>query len=137
MRLKNLQVLLVAISLLAGCREPFEPEIENVQGGVLVVEGYLDSNGLESVLTISRTAPISGLESIIPELGALVSLVSDSGQLFKLTELKGGKYIFQQDIPENQSYRLEILLRNGEKYFSDPITPILTPEILDAGYVRS
>ena len=136
MRFKNLQFLLVAIFLFVGCREPFEPEIENVQGGVLVVEGYLDSNGLESVLTISRTAPISGVESIIPEPGALVSLIGDSGQLFKLTELKDGKYIFQQDIPENQSYRLEILLRNGEKYFSDPITPIITPEILDAGFIR-
>lgn len=128
--------MLVVIFLFAGCREPFEPEIENVQGGVLVVEGYLDSNGLESVLSISRTAPISGEESIIPEPGALVSLIADSGQLFKLTELKDGEYLFQQDIPENQSYRLEILLRNGEKYYSDPITPIITPEILDAGYIR-
>lgn len=136
MRFKDLQFLLVLIFLFTGCREPFEPEIENVQGGVLVVEGYLDSNGLESVLSISRTAPISGVESFIPELGALVSLISDSGQLFKLTELKDGEYLFQQDIPENQSYRLEILLRNGEKYYSDPITPIITPEILDAGYIR-
>ncbi len=136
MRFKDLQFLLVLIFLFTGCREPFEPEIENVQGGVLVVEGYLESNGLESVLSISRTAPISGVESFIPELGALVSLISDSGQLFKLTELKDGEYLFQQDIPENQSYRLEILLRNGEKYYSDPITPIITPEILDAGYIR-
>lgn len=136
MRFKDLQFLLVLIFLFIGCREPFEPEIENVQGGVLVVEGYLDSNGLESVLSISRTAPISGVESNIPELGALVSLIADSGQLFKLTELKDGEYLFQQDIQENQSYRLEILLRNGEKYFSDPITPIITPEILDAGYIR-
>ena len=51
----SLTLNLVVIFLFAGCREPFEPEIENVQGGVLVVEGYLDSNGLESVLTISRT----------------------------------------------------------------------------------
>jgi len=136
MRFKDLQFLFVAIFLFAGCREPFEPEIENVQEGVLVVEGYLDSNGLKSVLSISRTAPISGTVSIIPEPGALVSLISDSGQLFKLTEQKDGKYLFQQNIPENQSYRLEILLRNGEKYFSDPITPIITPEILDAGFIR-
>lgn len=136
MRFKDLQFLFVSIFLFAGCREPFEPEIENVQGGVLVVEGYLDSNGLKSELSLSRTAPISGVESIIPELGALVSLISDSGQLFKLTEQKDGKYLFQQNIPENQSYRLEILLRNGEKYFSDPMIPIISPDILDAGYVR-
>ena len=136
MRFKDLQFLFVAIFLFAGCREPFEPEIENVQGGVLVVEGYLDSNGLKSVLSLSRTAPISGAVSIIPEPGALVSLISDSGQLVKLTEQKDGKYLFQQNIPENQSYRLEILLRNGEKYFSDPMIPIISPDILDAGYVR-
>lgn len=136
MRVKDLQILIVVVFMFTGCREPFEPEIENAQGGVLVVEGYLDSNGLESILSISRTAPISGVESAIPELGALVSLIAGSGQLFKLTELKDGKYIFHHDIPENQSYRLEILLRNGEKYFSDPITPIITPDILDAGFIR-
>lgn len=131
-----MQILIGVVFLFAGCREPFEPEIDNAQSGVLVVEGYLDSNGLESILSISKTAPISGTESNIPEPGALVSLIADSGELYKLRELKDGKYLFQQDIPENQSYRLEILLRNGEKYFSDPITPIITPEILDAGYVR-
>lgn len=136
MRFKNLPFLLVAIFLIEGCREPFEPEIDNAQSGVLVVEGYLDSNGLESILSISRTAPISGTDSNIPEPGALVSLVSEAGKLYKLTELKEGKYLFQQDIPENQSFRLEILLRNGQKYFSDPMTPIVSPDILEAGYIR-
>ncbi len=136
MRFKDSQFFLAVICLFAGCREPFEPEIENVQSGILVVEGYLDSNGLKSVLSISRTAPISGKESNIPESGALVSLIADSGQLFKLTELKDGKYIFQQDIPENQSYRLEILLSDGDRYFSDPIKPIVSPDILDAGFTR-
>lgn len=136
MRFKDLKFLFFVIFLFAGCREPFEPEIDNAQSGVLVVEGYLDSNGLESILSISKTAPISGTDSNIPEPGALVSLVSDAGQLYKLTELEEGKYLFQQDIPENQSFRLEILLRNGEKYISDPMTPIVSPDILEAGYMR-
>jgi hypothetical protein len=136
MRSTQLYILGLFTFLIWGCREPFEPEIENVQGGVLVVEGYLDSNGLESILSLSRTAPIGGVESFVPETGAKISLRASTGQLIDLIEQKNGQYLFERDIAENQSYILEILLKNGEKYLSEPIIPIQTPEILDAGFVR-
>ncbi len=136
MRTKQLYILGLFTFLNWGCREPFEPEIENVQDGVLVVEGYLDSNGLESILSLSRTAPIGGEESFVPETGAKVSLKSSTGQLIDLIEEKNGQYLFARDIAENQTYVLEILLKNGEKYLSEPMIPIQTPEILDAGFVR-
>lgn len=136
MRSTQLYILGLFTFLIWGCREPFEPEIENVQGGVLVVEGYLDSNGLESILSLSRTAPIGGAESFVPETGAKVSLRTSTGQLIDLIEQKNGQYLFERDIVENQSYILEIFLKNGEKYLSEPMIPIQTPEILDAGFVR-
>lgn len=126
----------LVLVLLFGCREPFEPEIGNMQSGVLVVEGYLDSNGLESILSLSRTAPISGAESYLPEIGASVSLKSDTGQFIALQEQESGQYLFASNIAESQSYVLEILLKNGEKYLSKPMIPIQTPEILDAGFLR-
>lgn len=127
----------LGIVLLLGCREPFEPKVEKNQSGILVVEGYLDSDGLESILSLSRTVPISGIESTVPEIGAKVSLKSETGQFIELIEQGKGHYLFVRDIAESQSYVLEILLKNGEKYLSEPMIPIQTPEILDAGFFRN
>ncbi len=39
-------------------------------------------------------------------------------------------------MPEDMEYRLEIELRTGELFESTPIRPIVTPEIIDAGFLR-
>lgn len=119
-----------------GCREPFEPEIENQQAGVLVEEGYLDSEGLKSELKLSVTTNVSDTAGFVPVKSAIISLISESGSLFPLEEDKEGVYYFEQNIDENQEYRLEILLANGDKYLSSSLTPIITPPIQDAGNVR-
>lgn len=119
-----------------GCREPFEPEISNQEAGILVVEGYLDSEGLKSELRLSTTTNVSDTVKFLPEKKALIYLVSGTGSVFPLVEEEDGVYYFEQNIPEDQEYRLEILRANGEKYLSGTLKPIITPPIHDAGYVR-
>ena len=51
MKIQNLSFFLLLL-LFWGCREPFEPEIEARDLNVLVVEGYLDSEGLSSNLRL-------------------------------------------------------------------------------------
>lgn len=126
--------LLVILTM--GCREPFEPEIKNQEAGILVVEGYLDSEGLKSELRLSITTNVSDTVRFAPVKKALVNLISGTGSVFPLVEDKEGIYYFEQNIDENQEYRLEILLANGEKYLSSYLKPIITPPIQDAGYVR-
>lgn len=126
--------LLVILTM--GCREPFEPEIKNQEAGILVVEGYLDSEGLKSELRLSITTNVSDTVGFTPVKRAIISLISESGSIFPLVEDKEGIYYFEQNIDENQEYRLEILLANGEKYLSSFLKPIITPPIQDAGYVR-
>jgi hypothetical protein len=119
-----------------GCREPFEPEIKNQEAGVLVVEGYLDSEGLKSELKLSITTNVSDTVKSAPVKKAMISLISEKGSIFPLLEDKEGIYYFEQNIPENQEYKLEILLSSGEKYVSGTLKPIITPQIQEAGYVR-
>lgn len=126
--------LLVILTM--GCREPFEPEIKNQEAGILVVEGYLDSEGLKSELRLSITTNVSDTVRFAPVKRAIINLISESGSIFPLVEDKEGVYYFEQNIDENQEYRLEILLANGEKYLSRSLKPIITPPIQDAGYVR-
>lgn len=122
--------------VLFACIEPFEPENPQSATSVLVVEGYIDTEGLESQLRISRTVPINATVSSSPEIGALVTLFSENGAAYSLAETEPGLYLISQDLPEDANYTLEIQLRGGERFESTVIRPIATPDILDAGFVR-
>jgi Domain of unknown function (DUF4249) len=129
-------VFSLLVILTMGCREPFEPEIDNQEAGILVVEGYLDSEGLKSELKLSVTTNVSDTVGFVPVKRAIINLISGAGSVFPLVEDKEGVYHFEQNIDENQEYKLEILLANGDKYVSSSLKPIITPPIQEAGYVR-
>ena len=133
---KAIGLVIVVLATLLGCRTPYEPEVPATELRVLVVEGYLDTEGLKSELKLSRTAPLGASSAFIPELRAKVMLKSASGQVFPLTETGLGTYIFERNIDEKQSYLLEIELSSGERYVSENLQPIVTPEIIDAGFKR-
>lgn len=133
---KAIGIVFVFLVTLLGCRTPYEPEVPPTELRVLVVEGYLDTEGLRSELKLSRTAPLGATSAFIPELRAKVVLKSTSGQVFSLTEIGLGTYVFERNIDEKQSYLLEIELSSGERYISEALQPIVTPEIIDAGFKR-
>jgi hypothetical protein len=129
-------ILSLILITIIGCREPFEPTLNNQQSGILVVEGYLDSEGLKSELKLSVTTKVSDLVSFSPVKKAIINLTSGNGKIYPLVEDKNGSYFFQHNIPEDQQYTLEIILSNGEKYISGSLIPIITPPIKEAGYLR-
>ena len=128
--------LLSLLLLALACREPYEPEITQQPVSALVVEGYLDTEGLESKLTISRTVPINAGITFAPETGALVTLFGENGRTYSLAEVEPGIYTFAENLPEDSEYRLEIELPSGELFESTPMRPIITPDIIDAGFLR-
>ncbi|EAZ81240.1 DUF4249 domain-containing protein [Algoriphagus machipongonensis] len=128
----------VLLIVLGSCREPYNAEIEPSDLKVLVVEGYLDTEGIPSIMSLSYTRNITqedGFTPIYPS--ANVFLESEGGQQYPLTALGQGNFEFAYDIPENELYRLRILMDDGVSYTSDPIKPIITPEIIDVGYERN
>ncbi len=131
-----LLVFLGIMGFLGSCRTPYDPEIPATELQILVVEGYLDTEGKTSELKLSRTVPLSSEASMLPELGATVMLRGQNGQQFDLTEKGDGIYLFERNIDESQTYVLEILLRSGERFTSEELKPIVTPEILDGGFLR-
>ncbi|MDG1278825.1 MAG: DUF4249 domain-containing protein [Algoriphagus sp.] len=131
-------VVLFCFSILIGCREPFEPEIEATDLNVLVVEGYLDSEGLPSVLDLSYTRNIQDeFSSNSKVFGANVYLESSGGERFGLVELGNGSYEFKHDIPESDTYVLRIFLPDGTSYSSTQLTPLITPDIIDVGFEKN
>ncbi|WP_268034236.1 DUF4249 domain-containing protein [Algoriphagus sp. PAP.12] len=128
--------LLSLLVFLTSCREEFVPDIEAQATGILVVEGYLDSEGLSSDLKLSFTSSISDSYEPSALEGASIQLISESGEAYSFSEKGDGIYTFQQDLDEAKIYNLNILLPNGNEFSSDPIQPIITPPILEAGFVR-
>ena len=129
-------LVFVLFATLVACRTPYEPEVPATELRILVVEGYLDTEGLKSELKLSRTAPLGAQSAFVPELRAKVTLKSVGGQVFPLTETGLGTYVFERNIDEKQNYVLEIELSSGERYVSEQMQPIVTPEIIDAGFKR-
>lgn len=93
---KAIGLVVLFLTTLVGCRTPYEPEVPVTELRVLVVEGYLDTEGLKSELKLSRTAPLGAASAFIPELRAKVALKSAGGQIFPLQEAGVGTYIFEK-----------------------------------------
>ncbi|REG94396.1 DUF4249 domain-containing protein [Algoriphagus antarcticus] len=131
-------IIFFCILFITGCREPFNPEIEPADLSVLVVEGYLDTDGLPSRLKLSYTRNIQTDDSFSPSYpGAVVYLMSESGEEFPLADLGNGEFEFAYDIAEEDKYRLYISTNDGKSYTSELLKPILTPEIIDVGFVKN
>lgn len=131
-------LIFLCILFMTGCREPFNPEIEPADLSVLVVEGYLDTEGLPSKLKLSYTRNIQTDGSFLPSVpSGDVYLRSESGEEYPLTALGDGEFEFAYDISEDQNYRLYISTNDGKSYTSDLIKPILTPEIIDVGFEKN
>lgn len=134
-------IAFVCLLLSSSCREPFEPDIKVSDQKVLVVEGYLDTEGIPSTLKLSYTRNIQDSQIGAfqnPYLSnAFVYLRSDSGKEYPLTVMGNGMYEFAYDIPEEQTYTLHILADDGVSYSSEPLQPIFTPDILDIGFEKN
>ena len=131
-------IIIFCTLVFTGCREPFNPDIEPADLSVLVVEGYLDTEGLPSILKLSYTRNIQSDNSFLPSYpNAFVTLRSETGAEYPLSDLGDGKFEFAHDIPEDENYRLYISINDGQSYTSDLLTPILTPEIIDVGIEKN
>lgn len=150
-----LLLILLPVIFMVSCREPFDPEINPADLSVLVVEGYLDTEGIPTTIKLSYSQNIkddpsvigpSSSSSSLPSPGLLVDdrvsganifLESSSGEEFYLTEQGDGAYLFENNISETDSYQLHIQLQDGKSYTSSEMKPIITPEIQDIGFERN
>ncbi|EPA00593.1 hypothetical protein A33Q_0066 [Indibacter alkaliphilus LW1] len=120
------------------CRDPFEPEIIRQDLAILVVEGYVEVDG-ESFISLSRTSPVRDTASVVFESGARVFLIPESGTSFwdfEESEDQAGFYTLEGSFDPNQKYFLNVWLSNGEMYQSELLTPIITPDIEELGWLR-
>ena len=111
------------------CKEKYDAPIHIPATGYLVVEGFINVGNGSTDFTLSRA---TGLDSpyVLPESGAQVTVESDNGDNFPLTEQTDGKYsIGQLTVDFKRQYRIRIKTDHGKEYLSDFSAPKLTPPI--------
>ena len=121
---------IIVLSILVSCKERYDPDIEFTDTGFLVTEGYINiGTNVVTSIVLSRTTPIDKSREKISETGASVSIENSLGESFQLHETESGTYISDSlTLPAQETYRIRILI--GDKtYFSEFVTPIITPEI--------
>ncbi len=129
-------VLPVFLFILTSCKEEFNPSLSNSDVDLLVVEGYIDISGDDSFIQLSRTQPVQSELPFVPETNARLTLTDEAGTSWAFNEVAPGKYLINVTVGQTGKYRLGIRLSNGKEYLSDPITPIVTPEIEELGYIK-
>ncbi len=118
-----------------GCRKPYNPPAIGGNGSYLVVEGVINSGTDSTTIKLSRTVNISSANTVTPVLGAIVTVVSDQGVTFPLTEVTNGNYVSAGlNLDNSHAYRLNIVTPNNKQYQSDLAPVKITPPIDSLGY---
>ena len=113
--------ILFICTLLAGCVEPFYPEIEDNQEA-LVVEALITDQPGWQVIYLSRSTPVNE-KGIRAETDAYVSVSDDLGRSTEFIEQDPGAYyawMTAGELGTGISYWLNIVTSNGEVYESEP-----------------
>lgn len=126
--------LLILVTMVS-CRDPFEPELSAFSTEVLVVEGFIELEG-ESIVRLSKTSPLKSEITGNLVSSAFISLSDGEDNRWDFVELEEGIYSLEGSFSENQTYFLHIQLRNGHTYRSEPLIPVISPEIEVLDYIR-
>jgi hypothetical protein len=126
--LKYFGYLVVAI-LLIQCKERFEPDLPVVPQGYLVVEGFINAQGVTQI-RLSRTAPLNQKKTFKAELNASIKVEGDDNSAFSLSALPNGIYTSAaSSLDPLRKYRLHIKTKDNKEYLSDFTAVKITPPI--------
>lgn len=116
--MRKVLLIICVFSVHQGCIEPFEAETFGFEGA-LVVDARLTNEERRHRVQLSRARPFEE-DGVVPERGAVVSIVDDAGTSFTFEEEAPGQYLSSAifGAEPNQSYQLRITTSNGSSYVS-------------------
>jgi hypothetical protein len=133
----NLYCLLCIIILLIvmSCRKPYNPPAISSPGSYLVVEGGITSGSDSTIIKLSKTVNLSNKIISNPVLSALLTVESDHGDIFPLTETTNGHYVSAGlNLDNSRKYRLRIKTAGNKEYLSDFVAVENAPAIDTVSY---
>jgi hypothetical protein len=122
---------LLAIS----CVEPFTPKVAQENLNILVVDGFVNATDRSATVRLSRSQPISELETADPETKATVIINASTGNSYSLLEKNLGEYKLKDLVIDKTAlYTLRITTASGREYVSDTISIKATPPVDSLGF---
>lgn len=116
---------------LSSCVDPFDPKVKDIPESFVVVDGYINSQGITSI-KLSRTINLT-VDTVPPaESRASVFLEEENGMQYALREQDAGIYISDYlTLDPFKKYRLHFTTVAGKEYTSDYVSVKVTPAIDD------
>lgn len=128
LRATYIAIILLSITSLYNCKIPYAPSPTTTTTNYLVVEGLINIAD-STYIQLSRTANITSGLTVKPELRAVISIESNTGGSYPLTELGSGRYgAPNYNLDPTKMYRLRIRTLTGT-YASDFTETKITPPI--------
>lgn len=128
-------ILSIVIMAWWGCKQPYNPKPIAVASNYLVVEGAINTGTDSTVIHLSRTVPLSSKAATTPELGAIVTIISDGGASYPCVETGKGYYKAAGLNVTSGNFGLKINTNDGKVYQSDMVSAKNSPPI-DSVYYR-
>jgi hypothetical protein len=128
-------IVAFCILFLSNCKTPYDPPIKSSKDHFLVVEGYLNGNGLTN-MKLSRTRNITwgDTAAYINETGAHLEVQDSNNNSFPLYETGNGNYTGYFYLYSGNSYRLHIRTTDNREYLSDFVPFKQSPPIDKLGW---
>jgi hypothetical protein len=115
--------------LLPACVEPYQPAILNAPPSYLVVDGFINGDGITTI-HLSRTYEVGARTSAPQESKATLFLEAEAGPRFALRETSKGTYASDKlTLEPGKRYRLRISTLPGQQYVSDFVPNLATPPL--------
>ena len=124
-----------AIVFFSKCKVPYDPPVLSSNARYLVVEGYINGNGLTSI-KLSRTRNITSGDTAaaINELNATVAVEDQNNTSYFLSEAGNGIYAGNTFLNPANHYRLHIHTAANKEYVSDFVLYKQSPPIDTVGW---
>ncbi len=123
--------LLLFVSFIQ-CKKQYNPPAIEAVNSYLVVDGFINVNPNEATtILLSRTRSLNDSLPNIPELHAKVSIVSNVGNTYNLTDASN-KGIYNSallNLNSGNQYQLKIVTADGHNYLSDLVAVKKSPPI--------
>jgi hypothetical protein len=130
-KISCLYFLILLALLISGCRESYEPPVLTIDYSFLVVEGIINTSpGAETVIVLSRSKKLTDTTTFVPEKGAVITIESQSGSQYALTEIGDGMYVSGSlNLNNAVQYKLNITTADQAQYRSDYTASLVAPPI--------
>lgn len=124
------------LGLASSCVTPYMPEVLATNNDHLVVNGFINSQGITNI-QLTRSLALTATKAPAAETKATVAILAKGGQRFLLTENPAGTYTSTNlNLNPTLTYKLSITTTGGKSYETDYLAVKTTP-IIDKVHWRA